>query len=68
MEDNTPDPAFALWDVHALAENTGLSLRMARTLISERRVPVVKVGKRMVRVRPSDVRRYLAENTIPAAQ
>lgn len=62
-----PDPTSLLWDVNALAENTGIPLRTARSIIAQRRVPVVKVG-RLARVRPADVFAYLDANTIPAAR
>lgn len=57
----------ALWDRYALATNTGLSLRMAERIIAERRIPVVRIGRRVM-VRPADVNAYIEANTIPAVK
>lgn len=59
----TPEP---LLDKHDLARVLGLTVRAAERLMTERIVPVVKIG-RYVRVRPADLDAYLAENTRAAA-
>ncbi|WP_206448167.1 helix-turn-helix domain-containing protein [Agrococcus sp. KRD186] len=50
-----------------VAEVLGTGERMARRIVSERRVPVVKVG-RHVRVWSDDLDAYLESNTEPATR
>lgn len=65
--DSTPAPYIMrdLLDLHDVARVCNVSERMARRIIEERRVPIVKVG-RHVRVRAADLESYLAANTQPA--
>lgn len=58
-------PDVLLWDIPTAAEATGLNARTVRAILAERRVPVVKIG-RLVRVRPDDLRAYIAASTLPA--
>lgn len=55
-----------LLDVEGIALKLNVSDRMARRIVSERRVPVVKIGK-LCRVWSDDLEAYLAENTHPAS-
>ncbi|WP_314853513.1 helix-turn-helix domain-containing protein [uncultured Microbacterium sp.] len=54
-----------LLDEAGVARVTRTTARMARRIIAERRVPVIKVG-RYVRVRRSDLEAWLEANTQPA--
>lgn len=54
-----------LLDEADIARLTGTTERMARRIIAERRVPIVKVG-RYVRVRRGDLEAWLVANTQPA--
>jgi excisionase family DNA binding protein len=60
-----PESRERLLTLDDVAEITGTSLRMARRLVSERRLPVVKIG-RHVRVSEPDLRAFIASNTRPA--
>lgn len=59
-----PSPS-ALLDVEGVEARFGISVRMARRLVAERRIPFVKVG-RHVRFRPEHIEAWLEANTIPA--
>ncbi|WP_181156578.1 helix-turn-helix domain-containing protein [Microbacterium sp. MYb66] len=59
----TEETEFTLWDVNETAAATGLAPRYVRKIIDERRLPVVKIG-RYVRLRPADVREYIAASTL----
>lgn len=61
------EPTDPLLDLLGIADRCNISERMARRLISERRLPVVKVG-RHVRVRSSDLEAYLHDHTLPAVR
>lgn len=54
-----------LLDLPAAAEYLGVGPRMARRLVSERRVPFIRVG-RHIRLRQSDLDAYLAEHYVEA--
>lgn len=54
-----------LMDAKAVAAYTRLSLRTAHRLLTDRELPVIKIG-RSVRVRAEDLDAYLARNTRPA--
>ena len=54
-----------LLDLPAAAEYLNVRPRMVRRLVSERRVPFVRVG-RHIRLRQSDLDAYLAEGYVPA--
>lgn len=56
----------ALLDVAGAAERLGTTERHVRRLVSERRIPFVKVGDK-VRFRPEDLERWIDANTTPAA-
>lgn len=65
-----PEPAIGRQDDPLLpprlaGEYLGAGERMARRLIANREVAVVRVG-RHVRIRRSELDRYLAEHTTPA--
>jgi excisionase family DNA binding protein len=48
-----------------LADRCGVSVRMVRRLVQERRIPHIKVG-RWVRFDPTDVESFIAANRIAA--
>lgn len=54
-----------LLDVEDIAELSHTTVRMARRMIADRRLPVVKIG-RNVRVWSTDLEAYLDANTRPA--
>ena len=54
-----------LLDEIKIAEIAAVTARMARRIVAERRVPVVKVG-RYVRVWRSDLEEWIEANTQPA--
>lgn len=56
----------ALLDVAGAAERLGTAERHVRRLVSERRIPFVKVDGK-VRFRPEDLERWIDANTTPAA-
>lgn len=60
-----PDSDVRLWDIATAAAETGLNPRYVRRIFQQRRVPIVKLG-RLTRVRPDDLRAYIAASTIPA--
>lgn len=63
MTINTPTPPTPdLLDVPGIAAYLSISARGARWIISQRRVPVIKIGQ-LVRVRRTDLDAYLAANT-----
>lgn len=62
--DSFPDSRVLL-DVDDIAALSHTTVRMARRLIAERRLPVVKIG-RNVRVWSTDLAAYLEANTRPA--
>ena len=60
-----------LLTVEQAAERLGTSVRFVRRLISERRIPFIKVG-RYVRIAASDVEAFIAAgrveaNTVPSS-
>ena len=60
--DVNPDPLLA---IPSLATYIGISERHARLLVDQRRVSVVKIGRR-VRVRRSEADRLINESTVEA--
>ena len=52
-------------DVNGVATMYGISVRMLRRLVAERRIPFVKVG-RHVRFRPEHIEAWLDANTVAA--
>jgi hypothetical protein len=66
MTSSTPQAAEKrLLDLEGIALKCNCSERMARRIVSERRVPVVKIGK-LCRVWSDDLEAYLEQNTRPA--
>jgi excisionase family DNA binding protein len=59
-------PSPDLLDVQGIAEYLNITPRNARRIVSERRVPVLKIGA-LVRVRRADLDAYLAAHTLSAA-
>ena len=55
-------PLDPLWSIERAAEYLDVSVRMVRQLVFQRRIEVVKVG-RLVRIRRSEIERFLTENT-----
>lgn len=64
---HAPTPQPRLLTLEEVADRLGITHRMARRLISERRVPVTKVG-RLVRVADDALAAYIAANTQAARQ
>lgn len=65
MTDNT-SPALDLLDVQGIAGYLNITPRTARRIVSERRVPVTKIGA-LVRVRRADLDAYIVAHTTTAA-
>jgi excisionase family DNA binding protein len=55
-----------LMDIRDVAEWTGLSVGTLYHLISQRRIPVVRISSRCIRFRKSDIEQWLAEKVVPA--
>jgi excisionase family DNA binding protein len=55
-----------LLDCKGITEYRGISERFARRLLNERRLPVVKLGRRIF-VWSHDLDAYLEANTLPVA-
>ncbi|AWB90304.1 helix-turn-helix domain-containing protein [Homoserinimonas hongtaonis] len=58
-------PALDLLDVQGIASYLNITPRTARRIVSERRVPVTKIGA-LVRVRRTDLDAYLVAHTVEA--
>jgi excisionase family DNA binding protein len=55
-----------LMDIKAVASWTGLSVGTLYHLISQKRIPVVRISSRCVRFRQSDIEQWLAEKVVPS--
>jgi excisionase family DNA binding protein len=55
-----PDP---LLDKHQVAERLNVGVRFVERLISEKRIPYIKVG-RHVRVRDSEILKFISDRTV----
>lgn len=55
-----------LLDIAALHEEYGVPVRTLRYLLSQRSLPMVRLGRRALRVRRSDWLAYVEAQTIPA--
>lgn len=64
---NNDSPVPDLLDVPGIAAYLSISERSARWIISQRRVPVIKIGQ-LVRVRRADLDAYLTANTREAVR
>jgi excisionase family DNA binding protein len=53
-----------LMDIKAVASWTGLSVGTLYHLISQRRIPVVRISSRCVRFRLSDLEKWIAERVV----
>lgn len=60
-------PTLELLDVQGIADYLNVEPRTARRIVSDRRVPVVKIGA-LVRVHRADLDAYVAANTVQAAR
>jgi excisionase family DNA binding protein len=56
-----PTPPDRLLDIPGVAELLNTSIRHIRRLVSEQRIPVVRVG-RLIRFDPADISRWLDDN------
>jgi hypothetical protein len=65
MSEEDASDGSILLDVAGISVRCNVPERMARRIISQRRVPVVKVG-RYARVRLADLEAFLSANTRPA--
>jgi excisionase family DNA binding protein len=54
-----------LIDIRELAELTGLSIGGLYHMISQKRIPVVRLSRRCVRFRLEDITRWLEEKVVP---
>ena len=54
-----------LMDIRAVASWTGLSVGTLYHLISQKRIPVVRISSRCVRFRPSDIEQWLEDKVVP---
>lgn len=59
-------PTERLLDAAAAAEMLGISERQMRELRARREMPVVRVGRRLIRYRVSDLIRYIEAHYEPA--
>ena len=57
-------PIDALLTLKQVSSFLGVSTRQVYRLIAEGKIPVLKVGKRSPRVRPSDIEKYLESCTV----
>lgn len=55
-----------LMDIRAVASWTGLSVGTLYHLISQGRIPVVRISSRCVRFRQSDLEEWIAEKVVPS--
>ncbi len=61
METNSPLPT--LLDINAVADYLGVTTRLGRRLVAERRIPFLKWG-RLLRFDPAEIARWLDEARI----
>lgn len=64
VTDGLPADLSELLDVHDLAKVLGVGERYVYRLVSERRIPFVKLGH-YVRFDPDDVRAWLSDSRVP---
>jgi excisionase family DNA binding protein len=57
-----------LMDIRAVASWTGLSVGTLYHLISQKRIPVVRISSRCVRFRLSDLEQWLEDKVVPAQE
>ena len=62
-----PTPVRRLLDRHGITEYSGIPERFARRILNERRVPVVKLGRRIF-VWTDDLDAYLEDSTLPVVK
>jgi excisionase family DNA binding protein len=55
-----------LIDVRELSKLTGLAIGTIYHLISEGRLPVIRLSARCVRFRPSDIDRWISQHVVEA--
>jgi excisionase family DNA binding protein len=55
-----------LMNIRAVASWTGLSVGTLYHLISQKRIPVVRISSRCVRFRLSDLEKWVAEKVVPS--
>ena len=60
----TDTPADKLIDINALAERFGVRVRYIRRLVSERRIPYIKLGK-YVRLQRSALDAFIEAGRVP---
>jgi excisionase family DNA binding protein len=59
----SPRPGAPLMDIEATAERLGVSVRLVRRLVFERRIPYLKIGK-YVRFDPDALDRWVLEQRV----
>jgi excisionase family DNA binding protein len=57
---------WRLWNVREVAEFLGLSPGTVYHMVSEGRIPVVRISARCIKFRPSEIENWLDEMTMPA--
>lgn len=58
-----PVTTAMLWNIRQLAEATGLSVYTIYTWVSQRKIPYVKVGKRVM-FDPVEIRHWIEEHKV----
>ena len=57
-----------LWNYATLCERLSLKSGTAYALVYEKRIPHVRLGRRMVRFDPAEIQRWLEERKVSARQ
>ena len=52
-----------LWTIEEFAKFLGIAVGTAYHLVSQKRVPVVRISSRCIRFRPSEIAAWLEKNT-----
>lgn len=52
-----------LWDIEEFAKYVGIAVGSAYHLVSQGRVPVVKISQRCIRFRPSEIAAWVESKT-----
>jgi excisionase family DNA binding protein len=58
------DP-LQLIGVRELARLTGLSVGTLYHLVSQQRIPVIRISRRCIRFRPGDIEDWISQNSVP---
>lgn len=66
-DNDTPKPPSKMLDYNGVAMLTGLKLGTLYALVSQRRIPHVRLSKRLVRFPQDEIERWLAAHLVPVA-